>query len=651
MSTEKSVKSHSVDSKGKSIEKPEKPVAEKIGASIPAFVAKVIPCSNYDGYCPDKMCYERLMGCGTQNDFISCHYCGRVFQQYQLCYKRKTIPITFETDYDIWSRRVCRLPARTNPLWTRIGGYSAYYCYTVSEILQTAYLSHRMQTKDFPDSENSDNKRTSSELVKFFETIDKGFLGKYNFVVEEDMLLIPGFGIDMTGSDKHLHETLILIRHMNDGETLIVPLATPIKHKSLLCAVSRALIGREILCSILWEMMGELCATYKDKIRRLMTDIDYANMANDYKIDKISYPMVMGHVFIMANVLRRPIVLLDTFFYEAQSANLKQYCPKYSGLFLPTLVGDSCLNSPIVLAWASDTYDSIVPLMSTNLLKHIEKYNAQKYPTASAMLFCDYMENFNDTIDPTNPEEVELHLGIFQSQSTFLRCLICWRLNLHVDLKDLERGGKIYCALAVKYRAKFVDNELYALPNLGWFKYNKRSDKFEFVIERKSCDVCKFANGQLRLQDSNGFITFNNGDHSRTPAVYAKCARRMKHVYYGLEYDNGPTVLNLKLKLPSGQLIEGQPTNADIGAKILLYVSFKGALCTDATFECPYSVATYDELIDSLKKACPNVNWQFFSIEKCFLGTTYQKCLITKENEPFNFTELSNNLAVFLSSK
>jgi len=64
----------------------------------------------------------------------------------------------------------------------------------------------------------------------------------------------------------------------------------------------------------------------------------------------------MIHVFLLSNLLRRPIIVLD-------AAKSMRDTPKLSGTFVPILGPVLNLGLPLLLAWSDDSHTRLVPIV------------------------------------------------------------------------------------------------------------------------------------------------------------------------------------------------------------------------------------------------------------------------------------------------
>lgn len=176
----------------------------------------------------------------------------------------------------------------------------------------------------------------------------------------------------------YLASTLEAIDEANgSSEPVLCPV---VANANMLDAVSRALIGRQILSSVLRvAMTNELRANmqkYKTLLRGSMSEGDWERILEE------SDGPASVHMFALANALDRPILLLDKTGSEQSS------------LFLPLIARRSHANAhtrsegccsdpktlPILLAWANAEHDHLVPLVG--IQRSTAKYSDIRMPSS-----------------------------------------------------------------------------------------------------------------------------------------------------------------------------------------------------------------------------------------------------------------------------
>ena len=157
------------------------------------------------------------------------------------------------------------------------------------------------------------------------ETFDCGVLADRAFLIEPEHVDTVGYGRERTGSMKYLQQTLDAIRKAGDqsgnGEETILPIHADGDGHCLVHAVSRALIGRELFWHALRENLKTHFLSCLDRYKALFRDfIDVnewetiiAECDPDFTpADGEPLGLRNIHIFGLANVLRRPIILLDS---------------------------------------------------------------------------------------------------------------------------------------------------------------------------------------------------------------------------------------------------------------------------------------------------------------------------------------------------
>lgn len=143
----------------------------------------------------------------------------------------------------------------------------------------------------------------------------------------------PGYGRDRTGSVNYLEQTLEAIRKANDGEERLLPIHADGDGHCLVHAVSKALIGRELFWHALRENLKAHFSENLAKYQTLFSDfIELAEWSDiiaecdpDYiPLNGESLGLRNIHIFALANILHRPLILLD-------SISGMQSCGDYSG--------------------------------------------------------------------------------------------------------------------------------------------------------------------------------------------------------------------------------------------------------------------------------------------------------------------------------
>ena len=188
----------------------------------------------------------------------------------------------------------------------KIQGISHYQCKLLSHLLTSYGMDKNGSPKLLRDLGGT-------------ESFDCSKLSKYAFAIDEVHLDQAGYGIDI-GSQEYLADSLSLIKSVNDEESL-VPLHADGDGHCLVHAVSRCLIGRELfwhsLRSQLQCHLQENLQQYKSHFKDFIADEEWeeiiAEAGPDYTPpDDRGMGLRNIHIFGLANVLHRPIILLDS---------------------------------------------------------------------------------------------------------------------------------------------------------------------------------------------------------------------------------------------------------------------------------------------------------------------------------------------------
>ncbi|XP_005099775.2 deubiquitinating protein VCIP135 [Aplysia californica] len=201
---------------------------------------------------------------------------------------------------------------------------------------------------------------------------DCGHLCDRAFLIQTDHLHISGYGMDRSGSAHYLQETLSLIKLSNENEERLVPIHADGDGHCLVHAVSRALIGWELfwhpLRVNLKQHLEENLEKYKMQFGDFIDSSEWDLIIEECDPEFVpsgSEPTGLRniHIFGLANVLRRPIILLDSVEGISSSGD-------YSGVFLPyfslpsaCMNKDGLLNQPLCIAWSNPGRNHFIPLV------------------------------------------------------------------------------------------------------------------------------------------------------------------------------------------------------------------------------------------------------------------------------------------------
>lgn len=316
----------------------------------------------YSGICPDSECRTKLYFPSYASSSVECTGCGQHHA------KDSLLNVEDIQDPDIALRSLLRsvllghASSKTTPDLVKVKGYSNYHCKLLSPLL----------THYGMDKRTGEGKLLSEmgQGVMF----DCAVLGDRAFQIESEHVETAGYGRDKTGSHLYLEKTLQEIKVVNDNEERLIPVHVDGDGHCLVHAISRALVGREIFWHALRANLKSHLETELHKYKGLFRDFihddewkDIISEADPYFQPPPSSGEGLGlrniHLFGLANVLHRPIILLD-------SVTGMQSSGDYSGIFLPALIPedkckskDNTLNKPLAVAWSSSGRNHFIPLV------------------------------------------------------------------------------------------------------------------------------------------------------------------------------------------------------------------------------------------------------------------------------------------------
>lgn len=315
------------------------------------------------GICPDEQCQMKLYF-PTHEASVECPGCG---QRHNITDIRDRTELKEENkvELNIQQVRQAFMGKKTAPDLVQVRGISNYQCKLLSPLLTT----HGRDGK-------TDTAKPLTELG-MGETFDCSKFASRAFSIEENQLDTVGYGRDRSGSVRYLTEILHQLRTANGNKTGLVPLHADGDGHCLVHAISRCLVGRELFWHALRHgLSSHLTANierYKEIFKEFYEEEEWekiiAEAAPDFQPREGEVHGLRNiHVFGLANVLRRPIVLLDSLSGIKSSGD-------YSGLFLPAIhppaacsspdsvTGQMRPHSPIVVAWSNSGRNHFVPLV------------------------------------------------------------------------------------------------------------------------------------------------------------------------------------------------------------------------------------------------------------------------------------------------
>ena len=310
------------------------------------------------GLCPDIECKTQLYFPANVTTVIECTKCG---QQHEQKYLLEVKPVS---DYGLAIQTLLQCiigksqDVKKSSDFIKVRGLSNYACKLISPLL-TKYGLHK-----------SSQEVTLLRDMGQGDTFNCAKLADQAFMIEEQDLLVTGYGRD--SSVEYLQGTLEAISKVNNNEERIVPIHADGDGHCLLHAVSRALVGRELfwhpLMTNLKLHLTDRQIDYKHLLQDFIEDSEWDDIIREADPNFVpSNGEIHGlrtiHVFGLANVLHRPIILVD-------SLDGMQSKGDYSAVFVPALIppeqcrnNDGTLHKPIVISWSSKGRNHFVPLV------------------------------------------------------------------------------------------------------------------------------------------------------------------------------------------------------------------------------------------------------------------------------------------------
>ncbi|CAL1580650.1 unnamed protein product [Knipowitschia caucasica] len=551
------------------------------------------------GTCPDPRCEARLFFPAHGTASIECTECGQRHEQ------RSLQRVEEVTDPDVVLHNLLRnallgvssAPKKGTEL-VKVMGLSNYHCKLLSPVL-TRYGMDRQTGK--------------ARLLRDMnqgDTFDCALLGDRAFLLEPEHAATVGYGRDRSGSLSYLHDTLEEVRRSNGGRECLIPVHVDGDGHCLVHAVSRALVGRELFWHALRENLKSNLELNLDRYKALFQDFidadeweDIINECDPLFVPPEGVPLGLRniHIFGLANVLHRPIILLDSLSGMRSSGD-------YSATFLPGLVPeeqccarDGRLNKPLCIAWSSSGRNHYIPLVgikNTQLPKLPSRLLPKAWgvpqelitryiklePDGSCVIGGDrslqdkylmrlvhameevFMEKHG--IHPSlvadvhqyvyrrtgvigiQPEEVTEAAKKCVQENRLHRCLLCGALSeLHVPPEWLAPGGKLY-TLAKSTHGQLRQDKNYSFPlNNVVCSYDPQRDVLLPDYSLSSLSTCNWCHGtSVRRVRGNGSVVYLDGDRTNSRSQGGKCGCGFKHFWDGKEYDNLPEAFPITLE-------------------------------------------------------------------------------------------------------
>ncbi|CAH1785484.1 unnamed protein product [Owenia fusiformis] len=549
------------------------------------------------GLCPDDGCKTRLFFPAYDRS-VECTGCGQR-------HNKSTIKDVSEvTNPDVALHKMLHnvLLGHTKPKkgadTIKVLGLSNYHCKLLSPLL--ARYGMCKQTGEA---------KLLTELGQK-PVFDCSVLGDRAFLIEPDHIKIKGYGKDRTGSVAYLADTLSAIQKANDNVECLLPIHSDGDGHCLVHAVSRALIGRELFWHPLRENLKthfeENLSKYKPLFKDFIGENEWENIiaeCDPYYIppDGEALGLRNIHIFGLANVLRRPIILLDSMTGLKSSGD-------YAGLFLPGLMEpakcrgkDGTLNKPLCLAWSNSGRNHYIALVAVKgrPVPKIPRWmlpNVWSLPLECLEMYIEfdsegnclmggnkclgdrYVQRLVAAIEAVFVKEhkvapsvvADVHQYVYKSSGMvgvppevvlqrtvdaiehgrLFRCLTCEAtLEWSITTEWLKSGGTLH-RLAVATHGDLKTNKRYSFPLHGLVcTYNSLQDQLEPDMSLSTLQHCAFCKGSnVRQLNYDGSIQYKNGDRTTTPAEKTRCQCGFKHYWDGKEYDNIPEIFPITLE-------------------------------------------------------------------------------------------------------
>ena len=260
------------------------------------------------GTCPDDGCQAKLYF-PSYDKSIECTSCGQRHERSALKGVAEVTNSSVAVHNLLKNILLGNVKPKKGAENVKVLGLSNYVCKLISPIL-TYYGMDR----------ESGKAKKLKEMGKG-EIFDVSILGDRAFVIEEEHLNVNGYGKDRSGSLSYLADTLMDIRMVNDNRENLVPIHADGDGHCLVHAISRSLVGRELFWHALRINLKRHLIDNLEKYKQLFQDFvdqdeweDIIDECDPYYLPPEGEALGMRniHIFGLANVLRRPIILLDS---------------------------------------------------------------------------------------------------------------------------------------------------------------------------------------------------------------------------------------------------------------------------------------------------------------------------------------------------
>ena len=275
--------------------------------------------------CLDQECHTKLYF-PSHEASVECPNCGQRHTVQDLPDKQELTDKEQGVGLELAQVRQHYSTGKRTPELVKVKGISNYHCKLLSPLLTLYGMDKSEQPKLLKD-------------LGLGEVFDCSKLGGRAFAIEEAQLSVAGYGRDKSGSQKYLRDTLYQVKLANNNTECLVPVHADGDGHCLVHAISRCLVGRELFWHALRTNLHHHLASnldrYKEIFKEFYSEEEWSDIIDEagpdfHPPDGQSLGLRNIHVFGLANVLRRPIILLD-------SLEGMQSCGDYSGIFLPTM--------------------------------------------------------------------------------------------------------------------------------------------------------------------------------------------------------------------------------------------------------------------------------------------------------------------------
>ncbi|ELT92345.1 hypothetical protein CAPTEDRAFT_100015, partial [Capitella teleta] len=555
----------------------------------------------FSGLCPDAQCHTKLFF-PAHDSSIECTGCGQQHQRTVLLDVQEVRNQEVALHHILKNQLVEKFKPKKGSDSIKFLGVSNYQCKLLSPILTRYGMDKR-----------SGEARLLADMGQG-DAFDCKLLASRAFLIKPEHIEVTGYGRDSTGSMGYLEQTLAAVRQSNDGEERLVPIHADGDGHCLVHAISRALIGRELFWHALRQNLKQHFTEQLTAYQELFRDFFDADEWKDIiaESDPEYLPKgeeLMGlrniHIFGLANVLRRPIVLMD-------SLRGMQSSGDYTGVFLPGFQApekcrdkNGALNKPLCLAWSNSGHNHYIALVGVKgrpvpklpnwmipkawgmpqeliptyvklddqgmleiggdkclqdkyvlkLVNSMEKVFEEKNKVRTSLV-ADYHQFVlrHTGMVGVAPERVVQKTQSAVSEHRLFRCLVCEALmEWTIEPGILLPGGALY-ELAVRNGGILDSSKQYVFPAHDIVcRYNSEQD----VLVPKGISKCRWCQGsQIRLLNGNNTIVYENGDRTLTPTNDSNCHCGFKHYWDGQEYDNLPDFMDPVFSEWNGKVIK-----------------------------------------------------------------------------------------------